>query len=556
MKIIILKSHLHFRPEMNAESRAKIINDERPSIIDSKTMEVKNTSVAAKLITRTLNLHGKEQAAERTTIEESRPTKTPMSWLDKLSATKFVKGEVLGNDPKVQGNLQSASSFAQEMDDGMTRATKPKFGDLEKQRRFEQYLNFSEGERKLKFPTVQPLSMTEWERDQEVVEFESAAKLCERIDGATKIDEEKKEKEAKAKIDLESLGTEERMMAAAKMKMFGKLTRSETEWRPAKLVCVRFNVAEPLIGVAVEEKGKKFSIFDSLRWNEMSRFEEAKKLEHEIEPRPSTSSGYSSANDKRNFRRGRTIKEPPPKVNSKPVSKKEKAFEVSYEKVFGKAVDTQKREEIEEATEAVSEKPEEAPAPSNIQEKKDLFKSIFLSSSDESESETEGSKDIDVDDENVKAAVIGKSAAEKNTHRNTSPPRGIFANVDLDSLMKRPVKKDSLEDNPKQYEAVSNDKTDEVKIEKPNSDEQIEVDGIPPDVYGPILPQALPPLNEPTKHKHLFSGSSKKSIDTDDGIWVEKPRDKKKSKKEKKKHKHKERSGSKSRKKSKKEKKH
>ncbi|XP_001604956.1 G patch domain-containing protein 1 homolog [Nasonia vitripennis] len=542
------QSNVRKRYEMNAESRAKIINDDRPSIIDSKKAEPKNTSVAAKLISRTLNLHGKEQSAERQKLEQSQPKKSAMSWLDKLSATTFVKGETMGLDPKIQGNLQSASAFesgqenkGQEPSED-TNLTRPSFADLDKQRRFEQFLSFSEGERKLKFSSVQPLSMTEWERDQEVEEFEKAAALCERIDKARKNADEKTEEQKKleAKVDLESLKPQDRMTAAAKMKMYGKLTRTDEEWKPAKLVCVRFNIAEPSVGVAEDDKKKKkFSIFDSIAWNEVSKFEAGRKLEYECEPGPSTSSGISHEEES-DYGIEPSSSEPRPRL-----TEKEKAFEESYKKVFKKVEETKKKEDdVVEAKEADPEEP--VAVSSNIKEKKDLYKSIFLSSSEDEESEGEESKLVD--EEKLKAALIGKSATEMNAQRNTSPPRGIFANVDFDSLMKRPDKAETPKDKVKEVDEkkVEEDEVVQVKMEE---------DHLPPDVYGPALPTAIPPVEEAAKP--VFTGGlSRKSGDGEDGKWVEKSRDKKKSKKEKKKHKHKERSRSKSRKKSKKEKRH
>lgn len=482
---------------MNAESRAKIINDDRPSIIDSTKNEAKNTSVAANLITRTLNLHGKEQTAEREKQEKEQAKKTSMSWLDKLSATQFVKGETIGTDAKIQNRPQDSNSKDTDKSEEAT-TKRPSFADLDKQRRFEQYLTFTEAEKKYKLTSLQPLSMTEWERDQEASDFEKAAKLCLQIDGQTEKAEEER-KELETKVNLESLSSSQRMEAAAKLKMFGKLTRTDVEWKPAKLVCVRFNIAEPFVGVA--EKGKpkkKFSIFDSLTWNEMAKFEKGKNLDYECDPRPSTS-----------YENEKPVVERPQRKSS---------------------TDSRKHEVLEDTSRSKRvNKPEETTAVNlNPQEKKDLFKSIFLSSSEESESENEV-----VDEEKLKAALIGKSAAEKNVQRNTSPPRGIFAKLDLDSLMKRPDKTD----------------TPVTKIEKPIPDkmEEDEVKEVPPDVYGPALPTVpIPaaPLTESTLPKS-----------SEDEVWIEKS-NKKKSKKEKKKHKHKERSRSKSRKKSKKDKKH
>ena len=55
---------------------------------------------------------------------------------------------------------------------------------------------------------------------------------------------------------------------AAKLKMFGRLTREKIEWHPAKLLCIRFNVKHPysdysVIGVPTSHKSK-FDIFGQL----------------------------------------------------------------------------------------------------------------------------------------------------------------------------------------------------------------------------------------------------------------------------------------------------
>jgi len=55
------------------------------------------------------------------------------------------------------------------------------------------------------------------------------------------------------------------MREAAKMKMFGKLTRRITSWNPCALLCKRFNVPQPSHCAISETKPKsKFSVFDYL----------------------------------------------------------------------------------------------------------------------------------------------------------------------------------------------------------------------------------------------------------------------------------------------------
>lgn len=49
--------------------------------------------------------------------------------------------------------------------------------------------------------------------------------------------------------------------SAAELNMFGRLTRTRTDWKPDKLLCKRFNVADPWLSKAkkqdpVEEEGK------------------------------------------------------------------------------------------------------------------------------------------------------------------------------------------------------------------------------------------------------------------------------------------------------------
>jgi len=124
----------------------------------------------------------------------------------------------------------------------------------------------------------------------------------------------------------------------------------------------------------------------------------------------------------------------------KSISEKFRIFEASYEKVFGKGIQnipspTSKDVEqdiennLEDKTvQEIKEKEKTTFEPVSTlkdqsEEKKDLFKAIFLSSSEDSDSETEDN----VDSEAVKSILIGKDPKEINVQRNTSPPRGIFA---------------------------------------------------------------------------------------------------------------------------------
>lgn len=187
-------------------------------------------------------------------------------------------------------------------------------------------------------------------------------------------------------------------------------------------------------------------------------------------------------------------------------------------------------------------------------DKMDLYKSIFLSDS-ENEEETpkideKRDKIIDFDD------LLN---VPKNVERNTSPPRGIFANIDFDEL--NSWKRNAHD---KQPEVTSVDgkvpdvtdkdrnveKDKEQNLEKEHhSKNEIQNDGtVQPDaeeeVYGPKIPENLqkridnsldnfkPVFRSKTKNDEVVEVSSSSS-----DSWVDAKEIRKKLKKKKKKHK-------------------
>ncbi|XP_014470799.1 PREDICTED: G patch domain-containing protein 1 [Dinoponera quadriceps] len=464
------------RRELNAVERARILQEP-----DDRSK--KPSSVASSIISKTLQQ-----------TEEARQTSG--SWLDKLKVESFVKGGVIGKDNT--GSLKKLEDFASSSTDASDKRKLFLF-DPDKQRRFEQYLTFLKSNEPNKLESIQPLSMTDWEREQERTEFEQAAELersNEFADRKVEPDDDKKQ--------------------AVKMKMFGKLTRERSEWKPASVVCKRFNIPEPKVGCAqVATKTTKFSVFDSLDWCDSSKFTKATE---EVSEAGIPSNVYQP---------------------SEVVSEKFKIFEASYEKVFGKgalqsASSTLPVQQDEAADKSFEEKSSEV---ARSEEKKDLFKAIFLSSSSEdSDSEVEENV-VEV----VKSILIGKDPKEMNSQRNTSPPRGIFAKLDLDSLVAQPkacAAKTSSDD--RQLADCSGATEAAIQL---------------PDMYGPVLPQRLlkqeggatneaeddaMPVFRSVVVSRSTSDDSKKLV----GEWVERD----KAKKEKKKHRHHRRHRKKSRK--------
>lgn len=167
----------------------------------------------------------------------------------------------------------------------------------------------------------------------------------------------------------------------------------------------------------------------------------------------------------------------------------------------------------------------------------ELYKSIFLSDSEEEEE--------NVETKNKELSYEDFIDVPSNVERNTSPPRGIFANINFDEL-------NSWNRNPQtdEKEIIKDDNTT-TSTDKVNSD--IEIDS---NMYGPKLPdklqknggnysnvknnnELLPKFkNKLERHKELSTDSSSSDswVDVKD---VSKKLKKKKSKHKKHKSKHK-----------------
>ncbi|XP_011863434.1 PREDICTED: G patch domain-containing protein 1 homolog [Vollenhovia emeryi] len=498
---------------LNAVDRARILED--PDERSKRLQAPSNASVASNIISKTLNLHGKQQTEERRKLESQQKT-TGNSWLDKLNAQSFTRGGFIGTGQddglrKLEDYVQSLSTLAQssvekstENDSSDKSETRKLFlSDPDKQRRFEQYLVLSKNNERDKFESIQPLSMTDWEREQEREEFEQATKLEQSNNYVA-------DKFVHSTDDTTDRPDPEKdVKEAVRLKMFGKLTRQRSEWKPASIICKRFNIPEPKVGCAptvTDRKSARFSVFDSLDWCGSSKFTKATdtvKAEVEEVARPSRKTEQDIIETIPNTGSNNV----PSNIyqSSEPISEKLKIFEASYEKVFGKGIKSipsatsddikqHVRDNLQNQTvQRVEEEKEVASEPVSTlkdqsEEKKDLFKAIFLSSSEDSDSETEDN----VDSEAVKSVLIGKDPKEINVQRNTSPPRGIFAKLDLDSLVTQPKSVNDESTSSKISEAnlpvtsgSPNDPTDRNDVT-----EDAEIAALP-DMYGPVLPQRL-----------------------------------------------------------------
>ncbi|GFS80154.1 g patch domain-containing protein 1 [Nephila pilipes] len=138
--------------------------------------------------------------------------------------------------------------------------------DEAKQKRYEEYLKLKDlGEME---KMVQPSSMTEWEKQQELEEFSRAsllfkplsAALSAKFESRSHLDVEHEVMDALAKAKKENIKKLEE-----KRKLVGLHNQKTFEWHPVSLLCKRFNVPNPYPNSSeVSGSQKSRSLFDHI----------------------------------------------------------------------------------------------------------------------------------------------------------------------------------------------------------------------------------------------------------------------------------------------------
>ncbi|NXY16658.1 GPTC1 protein, partial [Atrichornis clamosus] len=269
---------------------------------------------------------------------------------------------------------------------------KPFAKNPEKQKRYENFVkSLKQGEKDTLERFLDP-NMTEWERGREQEEFFRAAvfyrssnpTLSSRFTRAKYEDDvDKVEVPRDQENDIDDKET------AVKMKMFGKLTRDKFEWHPDKLLCKRFNVRDPYPDSSVvglpKVKRDKYSVFNFL-----------------TVPEPTTS--VTQATNKK-IEESNSLNKPK-KPSRWDVSDKEKDKKDSISEFISLArskADVQQQPPVP-ATEECGTGPSETLTTLILNEDKDLegesrrppmdlFKAIFVRSSDEKSSSSEEESD-------------------------------------------------------------------------------------------------------------------------------------------------------------------
>uniref|UniRef100_A0A1B6DZX4 G-patch domain-containing protein n=1 Tax=Clastoptera arizonana TaxID=38151 RepID=A0A1B6DZX4_9HEMI len=370
--------------------------------------------------------------------------------------TAIDRTAIVNETPKVHEEVPAKRTEIDSIEKTITEF-KPFKTDPEKQERYEKYLTLVKQGKEDLLSNLQPLSMTQWEIQREKTEFEYASKLfrplsnamSDRFTTAQKSDDDLTPMPTKSRS---LLGNNLEMTEAAKMNRYGLLTRAIEDWQPQNILCKRFNVPVPNSGSTMNTSTKKsrpkFSVFNFL----------------DAAPH--------------NVNKGSIETEEPKTLLESP-----------------------KMSHISAADESQPSSPKTTPdlfeEPPN---KVDLFKAIFLSSSDES----------DLENEESKKEPIGGVVRPVNVLRNTSPPRGIFANIDLISLSesKKSTNIDvsnlgeARTDSANLQSTPSNPtKKNEGEMSCSNPSESIPIDG---SVFG----VKLPPNFTNTGYKPFFLGTN------------------------------------------------
>ena len=360
------------------------------------------------------NEHEKSNNLRKDTETKNNPGLSQKSDISSEELSKLV--EEIQNQHHASSLLSSNPSISSTF--------KPYANDPPKQKRYEQYILCLKNGRRDALPLLQPKDMTEWERNREQTEFDRAAVLYHNSDNSlgkksiasfmssrfvsAKSNEELdvgKDLSSSKKNDTISLTEAEK---AAKLKCYGKLTREKVEWHPARLLCIRFNVKQPygdssLIGAPPGYKCR-LDIF-------------------------------------------RSVSEAKPEMDSTPHSNPQQSESINLNQPLTPGIseseESSKNHEDEEKFKKASN---------------DLFKAIFLDSDDNSDSETEASKeDVQPTDSFSNASLNDESHKQSNIHqpeiafdntlqqsssdtkciekgRNYKQPKGLFANIDFSSF--------------------------------------------------------------------------------------------------------------------------
>lgn len=272
------------------------------------------------------------------------------------------------------------------------------------------------------------------------------------------------------------------------------MKRTKTIWSPCPLLCQKMNIAEPMSSKTNPNANKSgaFSLFQCLGQSGGSKNRNRRR----DEPREFTPAMKS---DDENSKLLKMVAASRPKTSrTEPSVIKPTQVAVEPPKTTTKIVSVVNPIKIVPKTELeIKVLAAESQHPA---EKKDIYKAIFDSSSDDESDDEEANTTI-MAPTNIPAIVIPKLSRDVNVLRNTSPPRGIFANF-LSKPAAPPPVPELIVNNDPDTKKTSADKADTISADI--------------NVYGPTLPAPMQRI-VPTIPKHTFTrkNASTEPITTD-----------------------------------------
>nr|SVE77435.1 EOG090X013U [Daphnia lumholtzi] len=274
------------RHDLNANQRAAILNEVLsmpPETPQAPSETVSTPLTPAEVVAQALIQIKKNIAAQQEKSGQITQDKEQKIKLEKTIAVSSVI------DPDREAKVSKLKAFVESS--RTISSFQPFARDLDKQYRFEAFCILSKNKRLAEFHLLQPENMTAWEREREEVEFDRSLTLYrpltatmqnrftsgghveENIQGGLVAQIESflpQETPQPKKIPV----VKDPAKQAALRKLFGQLTRTQSQWKPDRLLCIRFNVPNPFPSagdaqdsakfVAKGTSGTKFSIFDVL----------------------------------------------------------------------------------------------------------------------------------------------------------------------------------------------------------------------------------------------------------------------------------------------------
>ncbi|XP_061188817.1 uncharacterized protein LOC133196991 [Saccostrea echinata] len=205
-------------------------------------------------------------------------TTDSQSGYSKLSSSTSVVDGKEGTHQSVPSTSDSRKSpmsvNLQTFPAGRGAVFSPFIKDPDKQRRYDTYIRLVKEGNPDAYEEVAEGLMTEWEREREKEEFDKASKFYKPMAGmmASRFTRAKyHDDDDKVEMPAQEQGDKNDRQSAAKMKMYGPLTRDTYEWHPDRVVCKRFNIPDPyprstITGVP-KVKRDKYTVFNFLNFS-------------------------------------------------------------------------------------------------------------------------------------------------------------------------------------------------------------------------------------------------------------------------------------------------